>query len=60
MTHRTLAKQLKELEADSLVNRRDYGEIPLEVEYSLPSRGRSLEPILMAMDDWAVENCPQR
>jgi len=53
ITPRTLRKQLKELEADGLVNRLDYGEIPPRVEYSLTPLGRSLEPILRAMHDWA-------
>jgi len=53
ITHRTLAKQLKEMEADGLVERRDHGEIPPRVDYRLTPLGRSLEPVLMAMDDWA-------
>ena len=56
ITHRTLARQLKEMESDGLVSRRDYGEIPPRVEYSLTALGRSLEPVLMAMDDWAQKN----
>ena len=54
ITHRTLAKQLKEMEAHGLVERHDYGEIPPRVEYRLTPLGRSLEPILLAMHDWAV------
>ncbi|MBM4268949.1 MAG: helix-turn-helix transcriptional regulator [Deltaproteobacteria bacterium] len=53
ITHRTLAKQLKEMEADGLVERRDYGEIPPRVEYPLTELGRSLEPVLLAMHAWA-------
>jgi DNA-binding HxlR family transcriptional regulator len=53
ITHRTLAKQLKEMEADGLVERRDHGEIPPRVDYRLTPLGRSLEPVLMAMQDWA-------
>ena len=56
ITHRTLAKQLKEMEADGLVERHDYGEIPPRVDYRLSPRGRSLEPVLMAMDDWAQKH----
>lgn len=54
VTHRTLSKTLKEMEADGLLDRKDYGEIPPRVEYSLTPRGRSLEPVLGAMHDWAV------
>jgi DNA-binding HxlR family transcriptional regulator len=53
ITHRTLSKTLKEMEADELIIRRDYGEIPPRVDYSLTPRGRSLEPILREMERWA-------
>jgi DNA-binding HxlR family transcriptional regulator len=56
ITHRTLAKQLKEMEADGLVERRDHGEIPPRVDYRLTPLGRSLEPVLMAMQDWAEKH----
>jgi len=55
ITHRTLAKQLREMQAHGLVERKDFQEIPPRVEYSLTSLGRSLEPVLLAMHDWAVE-----
>ena len=53
ITHRTLSKTLKEMEADGLVERKDYREIPPRVDYSLTERGRSLEPVLQAMETWA-------
>jgi DNA-binding HxlR family transcriptional regulator len=53
ITHRTLAKQLREMEAAGLVERHDHGEIPPRVDYRLSKRGKSLEPILMAMHKWA-------
>lgn len=53
ITHRTLAKQLKEMEADGLVERHDYGEIPPRVDYKLTRLGKSLEPVLMAMHKWS-------
>lgn len=53
VTHRTLSRTLKEMEASGLVIRRDYGEIPPRVDYSLTARGRSLEPVLRAMERWA-------
>ena len=56
ITHRTLARQLREMEADGLVERRDYGEIPPRVDYRLTARGRSLQPILKAMEDWTVQH----
>ncbi|MBX7484109.1 helix-turn-helix transcriptional regulator [Qipengyuania sp. 6D47A] len=53
ITHRTLSKTLKEMEADGLVHRKDYGEMPPRVDYSLTARGRSLKPVLQAMEKWA-------
>jgi DNA-binding HxlR family transcriptional regulator len=54
ISHRTLAKQLRELEADGLVERHDFAEMPPRVEYRLSSLGHTLEPILLAMHEWAV------
>ena len=54
ISHRTLAKQLRELEADGLVERHDFSENPPRVEYRLSALGQSLEPILLAMHEWAV------
>ena len=56
ITHRSLSKTLKEMDADGLVSRRDFGEIPPRVEYSLTARGRSLEPVLMAMEQWGRDH----
>ncbi|MDY0008177.1 MAG: helix-turn-helix domain-containing protein [Bdellovibrionales bacterium] len=52
ITHRTLSQQLKEMEQDGLVLRKDYGEIPPRVEYSLSPLGKSLAPVLAAMHLW--------
>jgi DNA-binding HxlR family transcriptional regulator len=54
ISHRTLTKQLRELEADGLVEQHDFLEIPPRVEYRLSLLGHSLEPILLAMHEWAV------
>jgi DNA-binding HxlR family transcriptional regulator len=56
VTHRTLARQLRELEADGLVERRDFAQNPPRVEYALTPLGRSLEPVLMAMHAWAEQH----
>ena len=53
ISHRTLAKQLREMEADRLVRRKVYAQVPPKVEYSLTPLGLTLKPILSAMDKWA-------
>lgn len=52
ISHRTLTKQLRELEAEHVVHRKQYPEVPPRVEYSLTPLGRTLEPVLMAMHEW--------
>ncbi len=56
VTPRTLAKQLRELEADGLVHRKVYAEVPPRVEYTLTETGRTLAPILAAMKVWGEEH----
>ena len=55
VTHRTLSRTLKEMASQGLVTRCDYGEIPPRVDYSLTPLGRSLQPVLVAMEQWAKE-----
>jgi DNA-binding HxlR family transcriptional regulator len=52
VTQRTLTQQLRELEADGLVLRRIYAEVPPRVEYSLTPLGRTLKPVLVKLKDW--------
>jgi DNA-binding HxlR family transcriptional regulator len=52
ITQRMLTLQLRELEADGLVRRTVYAEVPPRVEYDLTAWGRSLEPVLRAMCEW--------
>jgi len=47
-----LSKQLKELEADGIVNRRVHQVVPPKVEYSLTGFGLSVMPILKSFSDW--------
>jgi DNA-binding HxlR family transcriptional regulator len=51
ITHRTLSKQLGEMEEHGLVVRKDYQEIPPRVEYSLSVLGKSLKCVLTAMHE---------
>ena len=56
ITYKTLSTTLKQLEADGLVHRKEYPQIPPKVEYSLTERGKSLIPILDGMCDWGDKN----
>ncbi|MEM6502630.1 MAG: helix-turn-helix domain-containing protein [Cyanobacteria bacterium P01_C01_bin.89] len=51
-TERMITLQLRELEADGVVARHVYAEVPPRVEYELTEFGRSLEPVLLSMQAW--------
>ena len=53
-TPKMLTQQLRELEAQKLINREVFPVIPPKVEYSLTETGKSLMPILVAMRDWGA------
>jgi len=52
VTERMLSRQLRELEADGLVRREVYPQVPPRVEYSLTELGASLIPILLELRRW--------
>ncbi|MDT0546701.1 MULTISPECIES: helix-turn-helix domain-containing protein [Streptomyces] len=52
VTQRMLTRQLRELEADGLIVRTVYPEVPPKVEYALTETGRSLERITDLLDAW--------
>lgn len=56
ISFKTLSSTLKELEADGLIYRNEYPQIPPKVEYSLTERGKTLIPILEYMRTWGNEN----
>src|SRR5437588_8708240 len=69
ITEKMLTRQLRELEADGIVDRRVYATVPPKVEYSLTEYGRSLKRALRALCDWgrhhmerigAVETLPDK
>jgi DNA-binding HxlR family transcriptional regulator len=52
ITEKMLTQQLRELEADGIVDRRVYPTVPPKVEYSLTEYGRSLKRALQEICDW--------
>ncbi|MBA2650494.1 MAG: helix-turn-helix transcriptional regulator [Legionella sp.] len=52
VSQRMLTQQLRELEQDTLINRKIYAQVPPKVEYTLTELGESLAPILHALRDW--------
>lgn len=52
VTQRMLTKQLRELEADQIVHRKIYAEVPPKVEYSLTEFGLTLTPTIQALQQW--------
>jgi DNA-binding HxlR family transcriptional regulator len=51
-TARMITLQLRELEADGIIKRTVFPEIPPKVEYELTELGQSLAPVLLSMRDW--------
>ena len=56
ISDRTLSSNLKQLEADGLIVRTEYPQIPPKVEYSLSGRGRSLMDVLDRLCVWGENN----
>ncbi len=56
ITHKMLSTQLKELEQEGIVSRKEYPQVPPKVEYSLTLKGKSLIPIVTAMCSWGEEH----
>ena len=55
VSQKVLTAQLREMEAQGLVLRTVYPEVPPRMEYSLTALGRSLKPILDVMGAWGEE-----
>jgi len=53
---KTLSQNLKELEADGLINRKMYPQVPPKVEYTLTDRGHTLVKVLDKLCDWGNEH----
>ena len=56
ISQRMLTITLRDLEADGMVHREMFAEVPPRVEYQLTERGRSFLPALSGIVDWAVDH----
>lgn len=52
ITHKMLSQQLKQLEVNKLIIRKEYSQVPPKVEYSLSEKGLSLSKIMKDICDW--------
>ena len=55
VSQKVLTAQLREMEGSGLLTRTVYPEVPPHVEYTLTELGRSLKPVLVAMQAWGEE-----
>ena len=51
-----LSQTLREMEQDQLIIRKEYLEVPVRVEYDLTDRARKLQPILLDLVRWKMED----
>src|SRR3954463_15721709 len=56
ISKKTLTQTLRFLEANGLVTRRAYAEVPVRVDYSLAPLGWSMTRLLMVMYEWSAEH----
>ncbi|MEO1054013.1 MAG: helix-turn-helix domain-containing protein [Bacteroidota bacterium] len=56
ITKQMLTKQLREMEADGILERKIYPEIPPRVEYFFTEFGESLFPVIDAMSEWGLQH----
>lgn len=59
ITHKMLSAQLKELEKDDLIIRKEYPQVPPKVEYYLSEKGISIMPVLQSLCEWGLNNIPK-
>ncbi|MEM1218021.1 MAG: helix-turn-helix domain-containing protein [Bacteroidota bacterium] len=59
ISKKMLTAQLRELEADGIINRKVFAEVPPRVEYSISDKGRSLQPLIVAMREWGLNHALQ-
>jgi DNA-binding HxlR family transcriptional regulator len=60
VSYKMLSAQLKELESDGIIIRKEYPQVPPKVEYSLSEKGKTLIPVLNEMCRWGVAHSNQQ
>ena len=55
---KTLTERLRAMEAQGIVHREIYAEVPPRVEYSLTDLGRTLQPVMDALREWGANHAP--
>ena len=55
ISQKVLTDSLRSMEADGIITRTVYPEVPPHVEYSLSELGESMRPIIAAMEEWGIE-----
>ncbi|WP_048649180.1 winged helix-turn-helix transcriptional regulator [Nitratireductor soli] len=56
ISEKVLTQQLRQMEADGLISRHDYGEVPPRVEYTVTPLGLSLNDAVTAMSKWGKQH----
>lgn len=56
INQKMLSQQLRALESDGFIHRKVYPEVPPKVEYSLTPLGKSLDPVIESLFNWAMEH----
>lgn len=54
ISQKVLADSLRSMEADGIITRTVYPEVPPRVEYALNDLGQSMRPIITAMEEWGI------
>ena len=60
ISKQTLTNQLRELEADGIIERKIFAEIPPRVEYTITAYGKTLLPIIDNMYQWGAQHMPSQ
>ena len=57
ISNKMFTQTVRDLEKDGLISRKVFPVVPPKVEYRLTTRGKSLENILISLDNWGLKDC---